>query len=86
LSWWLNATGAPGEIAARAGNCVRVLQHVYTHCIDGGKTLSASRPLTRSTRTPAPHHIVDLLVETFRILIQIIYVERVGLEPTTGGL
>jgi hypothetical protein len=31
---WLNATGAPGEIAARAGNCVRVLQDFYTHCID----------------------------------------------------
>jgi hypothetical protein len=35
LSLWLNASGAPGEIAARAGNCVRVLQHAYTHCIDG---------------------------------------------------
>jgi len=32
---WLNATGTPGEIAARAGNCVRMLQDVYTHCIDG---------------------------------------------------
>jgi hypothetical protein len=31
---WLNATGAPGEIAARAGNSVRMLQDVYTHCID----------------------------------------------------
>jgi hypothetical protein len=34
LVLWLNATGAPGEIAARAGNCVRVLQDFYTHCID----------------------------------------------------
>jgi hypothetical protein len=34
LSLWLNATGAPGEIAARAGNRVRVLQDFYTHCID----------------------------------------------------
>jgi hypothetical protein len=31
---WLNATGARGEIAARAGNCVRVWQDFYTHCID----------------------------------------------------
>jgi len=37
LSLWLNATGAPGQIAAHTGNCVRVLQHVCTHCIDGGK-------------------------------------------------
>jgi hypothetical protein len=35
----LNATGAPGEIAARAGNRVRALQHVYTHCIDGREDL-----------------------------------------------
>lgn len=28
LSLWLNATGNPDEIAARAGNFVRVLQHV----------------------------------------------------------
>lgn len=39
MSWWLNATGAPGEIAAHAGNWVRVLQHVYTHCIDGREDL-----------------------------------------------
>jgi hypothetical protein len=31
----LNATGAPGEIAARAGHSVRRLQDIYTHCIDG---------------------------------------------------
>ena len=34
MSLWLNATGAPGEIAARAGNCVRVLHDFYTHHID----------------------------------------------------
>jgi hypothetical protein len=39
LSLWLNATGAPGEIAAGAGSCVRVLQHVHTHCIDGREDL-----------------------------------------------
>ena len=39
LTLWLNTTGAPGEIAARAGNCVRVLHHVYTHCIDGREDL-----------------------------------------------
>jgi integrase len=35
LSLWLNATGAPAEVAARAGNSVRVLHTVYTHCLHG---------------------------------------------------
>jgi len=35
LSLWLNATGAPAEVAARAGNSMHVLQDVYAHCIDG---------------------------------------------------
>jgi integrase len=35
LSLWLNATGAPAEVAVRAGNTVHVLQDVYTHCVDG---------------------------------------------------
>jgi hypothetical protein len=39
LSLWLNSTGAPAEVAARAGNSARVLQDVlqdvYAHCIDG---------------------------------------------------
>jgi len=39
LSLWLNAAGAPGEIAARAGNCVRALHPIYTHCIDGREDL-----------------------------------------------
>ena len=30
----LNATGAPAEVAARAGNSARVLHDVYLHCID----------------------------------------------------
>jgi hypothetical protein len=35
LSLWLSVTGAPAEVAARAGNSVHVLQDVYAHCIDG---------------------------------------------------
>ena len=35
LSLWLNATGAPAEVAARAGNSARVLHEVYLHCTDG---------------------------------------------------
>jgi hypothetical protein len=34
LSLWLNASGAPAEVAARAGNSARVLHDVYLHCID----------------------------------------------------
>ena len=34
LSLWLNATGEPAEVAARAGNSARVLHEVYLHCID----------------------------------------------------
>ena len=36
---WLNATGAPAEVAARAGNSVHVLQDVYMHCTDGREDL-----------------------------------------------
>jgi hypothetical protein len=32
---WLNATGAPAEVAARAGTSARVVQDVYAHCLDG---------------------------------------------------
>ena len=31
---WLNASGAPAEVAARAGNSARVLHDAYLHCID----------------------------------------------------
>jgi integrase len=41
LSLWLTATGAPAEVAARAGNSVPVIQAAYAHCIDGqDKTIS----------------------------------------------
>ena len=39
LSLWLNATGAPAQIAARAGNSTRVLHEVYLHCISGHNNL-----------------------------------------------
>ena len=35
LSLWLNASGTPAEVAARAGNSARVLHEVYLHCTDG---------------------------------------------------
>ncbi len=55
LSLWLNASGAPAEVAARAGNSARVLQDVYPHCTDGQEDPSASGSKTPSTRTPDPH-------------------------------
>ena len=35
LSLWLDASSAPAQVAARAGNSVRVLQTAYTRCVDG---------------------------------------------------
>ena len=35
LSLWLNASGTPAEVAARAGTSARVLHEVYLHCTDG---------------------------------------------------
>ena len=43
LSLWLNASGAPAEVAARAGNSARVLHDVYLHCIDSRDDLVSQR-------------------------------------------
>ena len=43
LSLWLNATGAPAEVAARAGNSARVLHEVYLHCTDGQEDTVSQR-------------------------------------------
>jgi len=43
LSLWLNASGAPAEVAARAGNSARVLHDVYLHCTDGQEDLVSQR-------------------------------------------
>ena len=53
LSLWLNATGAPAGVAARAGNSARVLRDVCLHCIDSQQTMSASGSKTLSMLTPA---------------------------------
>jgi len=54
LSLWLNATGAPVEIAARAGTSTRVLHDVYVHCISGpgrhGQPADRRRPRPRRRR------------------------------------
>ena len=43
LSLWLNASGTPAEVAARAGNSARVLQEVYLHCTDGQEDTVSQR-------------------------------------------
>ena len=35
LSLWLNAAGAPAEVAARAGTSAHVWHDIYLHCTDG---------------------------------------------------
>jgi hypothetical protein len=35
----VNASGAPAEVAARAGNSARILHDVHLHCIDGQEDL-----------------------------------------------
>lgn len=43
LSLWLNASGAPAEVAARAGNSTRVLHEVYLHSIDSRDDVVSQR-------------------------------------------
>jgi hypothetical protein len=43
LSLWLNASGAPAEVAARAGNSARVLHDVYLHCTNGQEDIVSQR-------------------------------------------
>lgn len=43
LSLWLNASGAPAEVAARAGTSVHVLESVYVHCIGGQEEAISQR-------------------------------------------
>ena len=67
LSLWLNATGAPGEIAARAGNSVRMLQHVYRHCIDGREDLIGQQIEGALDPDSSTRHIIGLLAELFEL-------------------
>jgi hypothetical protein len=60
LSLWLNATGEPAEVAARAGTSARVLHEVYLHCTDGQEGTVSQRiedALDAATGTmhPPPH-------------------------------
>jgi integrase len=43
LSLWLNASGAPAEVAARAGNSTRVLHDTYLHCLDSQDDIVSQR-------------------------------------------
>ena len=71
LSLWLNATGTPAEVAARAGTSTRVLHEVYLHCTDGqddavsqriedaldaGTGITHSSPHTKASGYPHRRH------------------------------
>jgi integrase len=43
LCLWLNASGAPAEVAARAGNSARVLHDVHLDCTDGQEDIVSQR-------------------------------------------
>jgi hypothetical protein len=43
LSLWLNASGTPAEVAARADSSARVLHEVYLHCTDGQEDTVSQR-------------------------------------------
>jgi len=53
LSLWLNATGAPAEVAARAGNSATVLHTTYTHCLHGHDD-TASQQIERALHQQDP--------------------------------
>jgi integrase len=56
LSLWLNASGAPAEVAARAGNSARVLHEVYLHCTDGQDDTVSQRIEDALDAATAPEH------------------------------
>jgi len=51
LSLWLTASMAPAEVAVRAGNSVRVLHTVYTHCLYGQEQ-AVSQQIEQALRQP----------------------------------
>jgi hypothetical protein len=53
LSLWLNATGAPAQVAARAGNSVRVLHAVYPRCLRGQEDV-VSRQIEEALHRACP--------------------------------
>ena len=56
LSLWLNATGAPAEVAARTDTSVHMLQDAYAHCTDGREDLISQQTedaLDPDSGTPA---------------------------------
>jgi hypothetical protein len=64
---WLNATGAPGKIAARAGNSLRMLQDVYTHCVDGREDFIGQQIEGALDPGSRSRHIVGLLAGVFEL-------------------
>jgi len=51
---------APGEIAARGGNCLRELQHVYAHRNDGREDLIGQQIEAALDPDSSTNHIAGL--------------------------
>ena len=58
LSLWLNASGAPAEVAARAGNSARVLHDAYLHCIDSHDAPVSQR--IEDALDPGPERLISV--------------------------
>jgi integrase len=73
LSLWLNATGEPAEVAARAGNSARVLHEVYLHRIDSQDDIVSQRiedALKAGTGSSLPLQCVKASGYTHRRLLR----------------
>ncbi len=92
LCLWLNATGEPAEVAARAGTSTRVLHDVYVHCIDTREDAVSQRiedaldpgaSVTRSSR--CGKRAVIRTVGTTPDPVRYMYVDRSPVPRTAHG-
>jgi hypothetical protein len=91
-SLWLNASGAPAEVAARAGNSAHVLQEVYLHCTDGQDDAVSQRiedALNAGTASRIRHdarkRAVIRTVGTTPDPVRHMYAEPVPVPPAAHG-
>ena len=81
MPFWLNATRTPGEIAARTGNCVRVLPHAYAHCTGGREDLIGQQIEDTLDPDSSTSPYRGLLIGPFRTLFNSYYVGGWGSNP-----
>jgi len=92
LSLWLNASGEPAEVAARAGTGTRVLHDVYVHCISGRDDTVSQRIADALDPAPAWHRrhrarkqAVIRTVGTTPDPVRYLYVNRSPVPRTAHG-